>query len=215
MEKHNYKQAGVFKKVYIATGNKSKLEDFRKIFGWVDAGIEVEQVPDYVEVEEGGETVAENSLKKVLVYKDKYGYPVIANDSGMLFDDKVKEVLDPVKVKRNALGGRREQDLSQEEMGKLMFEYYKNLAKKYGGKIDTVWHDVFTILYPDGNYKQTELNRKYWLTDRECEDYDIYHPLNSLRKSQLTGAYIDSSTEEDDEIEREPLVSAVRELINR
>ncbi len=199
--------------IYIATGNKSKLANFQQFFKWIDPEIEVELVPEYIEVDENGNSLEENSLLKVLQYKNMYQYPVIANDSGLSFDPRVREDLDPVKVKRNALGGHTEKELSQEEIGASMIEFYKNIAKEYGGEINTTMTDVFTILYPDGTTRQIKTNREYILTDRETDKYDIFHPLNSLRISPRVHKFMDEMTEEEKRIDMKVLVDGLKELI--
>jgi len=200
--------------IYIATGNKSKLENFKLFFAWIDPEIQVERVPDYVEVEETGTTLAENSRLKVLPYTGKYQYPVIANDSGLAFDSKVTEIQDPVKVKRNALGDVPETSLSQEEISERMFNYYRTIARKYGGKVPCVMSDAFTVLYPDGSIEQQETTREYFLVDRDTKEYDLYHPLNSLRISPRTNMYMDEMDEENDKIDKQVLVEALKGLIN-
>lgn len=200
-------------KIYIATGNKSKLANFQLIFSWIDPKIVVQQVPNYVEVEESGKTVAKNSKLKVLPYKNKYSYPVISNDSGLFFDSKVKEIQDPVQIKRNALAGKNEHELSQKEMSKCMFYYYKNLARKYGGSIDCQMKDVFTLLTPQGKIYQEKTTRNYQLVDRNIKSYDLYHPLNNLRISKATGKFIDEMNEVEDKEDKKELVDALKQLI--
>jgi len=201
------------KKIYIATGNASKLANFKKFISWIDTDITVEKVPDYIEVEENGSTLTENSKLKVIPYVGKYKYPVIANDSGLEFDKKVKEIQDSTKVKRNALGGVSESSLSQEEVSKKMFEFYRNIAKTYGGKILSIMTDVFTVLYPNGTIVQIETSREYELVDREVESYDLFHPLNSLRISPRTGKFMDEMDDEDDRIDKKVIIDALQDLI--
>ncbi len=199
--------------IYIATGNKSKLANFIQFFSWIDPDIAVKQVPDYVEVEETGLTSSENSRLKVMPYIGRYQYPVISNDSSLAFDSCVTEIQDPVKIKRNALGGKGESSLSQEEIAKLMFDFYRNIAKKYGGRINCVMTDVFTILYPKGTIQQKETTRAYDLVDRNTTKYDIFHPLNSLRISPRTGKFMDEMDEDSEKIDKKVLLEALKELI--
>lgn len=199
--------------IYIATGNKSKLTNFQQFFSWIDPDVVVERVPDYIEVEETGATLAENSALKVKPYTGKYPYPVIANDSGLAFDARVVEIQDPVKVKRNALGDDPESSLSQEEIARRMFNYYREIARKYGGRVDCVMSDVFTILHPDGTIKQRETSRDYILVDRDTTEYDLFHPLNSLRISPRTDMYMDEMDIEKEKIDKAVLIEALAELV--
>lgn len=199
--------------IYIATGNPSKLKDFQTFFAWIDPGIAVQLVPNYVNVEETGTTLEENSKLKVTPYVGKCLHPVIANDSGVFFESRVIENLDPTMVKRNALGKKIESELSQEKIGKLMFDYYRSLARKYGGEIQTEMRDVFTILEPGGTIKQAKAVREYTLVDRETSHYDIYHPLNSLRVSVLTGKFMDEMTTQETKIDRQPILEALKALV--
>jgi len=199
--------------IYIATGNKSKLANFQQFFSWIDPEIVVEQVPDYIDVEETGSTLAENSALKVKPYTSKYQYPVIANDSGLAFDSKVVEIQDPVKVKRNALGDDPESSFSQKEIARRMFNYYRGIALKYGGRVDCVMSDVFTILYPNGTIKQKETTRDYILVDRDTTEYDLFHPLNSLRISPRTDMFMDEMDTEQDKIDKAVLIEALTELV--
>ncbi len=201
------------KKIYIATGNPSKLESIKKIFSWVDCDLEVSRVPDYVEVEETGESLADNSLLKVMVYLGKYKLPVLANDSGMFFDERIREIKDPVKVKRNALSGREESECKQEEVAKLMYEYYRSIARKYGGKINCELRDVFTVLFANGKTKQVSTSRKYQIVDREVKSVDLYHPLDCLKWSLSVQKYVDDFTEEDDMKDKEVIIKAFGDLI--
>ena len=200
--------------IYIATGNSSKLKGFQRFFSWIDPQILVKQVPDYISVKETGKTLAENSKLKIQPYIGKYKYPIIANDAGLEFDKRVEEMQDPTKIKRNALGEDSEDSLSQEEIGKRMFDFYRKIARKYGGRIKCVMNDVYTILLPNGTIRQEKASREYILVDRDVDKYDIYHPLNSLRISTRTNTFLDEMTPEENRVDKEVLIEALRRLIN-
>ncbi len=201
-------------KVYIATGNPAKFKNFKKFLSWIDSDISVEMIPKKIEVEENGDSIAENSRLKVLPYKNKYKIPILSNDFGLKFDKKVVELQESSKVKRAALEGKNIKELSQEEVGKNMFDFYRRVARKYGGKVKCEGIDVFTILYPDGNIKQTRSVRQYELVDREVDEYNIYHPLNSLRISLKLNKFMDDFTDEDFRDDMEPLMVALKDLLN-
>ncbi len=200
-------------KVYIATGNPAKFRNFEKILSWVDDCMAVEMIPKKIESEENGESIAENSRLKVLPYKNKYKIPILSNDFGLKFDERVRELQDSSKVKRAALDGKKIKEMSQEEIGKNMLEFYQSIARKYGGKVKCEGVDVFTILLPDGKIKQVKTVRPYELVDREVEEYNIYHPLNSLRISLKLDKFMDDFTEEDFRNDMDPLRVALSELL--
>jgi leucyl-tRNA synthetase len=197
------------KKIYFASKNKSKLKRLRKIFFKVNPEIKVEFVPDFIEVEENGKDVLENSLQKVLPYKKKYLYPVIAGDTAVFFEG---ENFDPTYVKRICLKGEEESKLSQEKIASRMKEFYIDMAKKYGGKKDFYFEDGWTILFPTGFYKQYKYKREYLLTDKLQGELDIYFPLRCLYIVKPTGKNIYEQTEKDWEKEFFPQIKSFREL---
>jgi XTP/dITP diphosphohydrolase len=69
-------------KLLLATTNQGKIRELRKILG--DEGIELIGLGDWAtEVEETGETFAENALLKARYYHEVSGLPTIADDSGL------------------------------------------------------------------------------------------------------------------------------------
>ena len=74
-------------KFVLATHNPKKLVELQKILS--DFGVEVVTEADVgvdVEVEETGETFAENSLLKAKAVMEATGLPAIADDSGLCVD---------------------------------------------------------------------------------------------------------------------------------
>jgi hypothetical protein len=195
---------------YFATTNAAKLERTRLIFSWISDDLDVESVPDEIDVEENEPTLEGNSLKKVMAYNGRYGVPVIALDSGVFIEG---EALDPVKTKRNALHGEPESKFTKEEVFQKMLDYYIGIAKRRGGTVDFYFKDAYTILYPDGRYKQASPVRHYTLTTVVKGPLTAF-PLRSLYISKTTGKRPFDQTEEEDKKELEPVVSAMRELIS-
>ncbi|WP_457622182.1 RdgB/HAM1 family non-canonical purine NTP pyrophosphatase [Persephonella sp.] len=71
-------------KVLIATTNKGKLKEFRKLFQ--ELGIQILSLDDMAEritVEEDRKTFLENAIKKAKEYGDFYKIPVVAEDAGL------------------------------------------------------------------------------------------------------------------------------------
>jgi hypothetical protein len=202
-----------YKKIYIATGNPSKLSNFKKIFFWISPDIEAAMVPQKIEVEENAATLTENSRLKVTPYEGLYDIPVIANDFGLEFDEEFVELQDVARIKRQALGDSDEAKLSDKEIGTKMFNFYRDTAEKYGGEIPCKARDVFSIIYPNGEIKQKKSVREYVLTDRMVEEFDIHHPLDSLRISLAVDKYMDEFSEGDEKVDKKPLIEAIRKLV--
>lgn len=74
-------------KLLVATGNAHKLEEFRRIL--TPLGIQVLAPADLnvsLDVEETGTTFAENARIKAVALRDRTGYGVVADDSGLCVD---------------------------------------------------------------------------------------------------------------------------------
>ncbi len=70
--------------IVAATGNKHKLEEFRKLLDDQDAKIVgLDSYPQAPEVEEDGETFAENASLKALAANKYTDLPAFADDSGL------------------------------------------------------------------------------------------------------------------------------------
>ncbi|MBP7708580.1 hypothetical protein KA107_02750 [Candidatus Pacearchaeota archaeon] len=198
------------KKIYFASSNKAKLTRLKKIFGYVDKSIIVEQVPEVIEVEETGKDVLENAELKVLPYKNKYTFPVIGGDTGVFFEG---EDFNPLHVKRICLNGEPESKFSQEEIAIKIRDFYIQIAKKHGGKKEFYYKDGWAILLPDGTIRKEEYNREYILTDRQQGAIDIYFPMRSLYVVKKTGKSTYEETEEDFLSEFSPQIEAFKNLL--
>lgn len=77
------------KKLFIATGNKNKVYEFKLIFDELGLDIELlcpKDFNDDTEPVEDGLTFEENAIIKAKYYFDKYHIPTIADDSGMCIE---------------------------------------------------------------------------------------------------------------------------------
>ena len=204
-----------YKKFYFASSNRSKKARLRRIFRWIseeiDEKIRLEAAPELIEVDENETTLEGNSLKKALAYKGKYDIPVISLDTGIFIE---KEKIDPVKVKRNALHGQPETKFTKKKISQKVRAYYQDMARKHGGELDFYFKDVYTILYPDGNYRQASAIRRYTLTTIAKGPLTEF-PLKSLYFSKATGKRPFEQTEEDEKLELKPVRNAIMRLISK
>lgn len=77
-------------KLLLATRNKGKIEEVRRILDGIAAGkidlLGLEQFPDLPDVDETGSTFEENALLKAREASFTTGIPAIADDSGLCVD---------------------------------------------------------------------------------------------------------------------------------
>ncbi len=172
------------KKIYFASSNKAKLTRLKRIFNYVDKSIQIEPVPEIIEVEESGKDVLENATLKVLPYKTKYAFPVVGGDTGIFFEG---EEFNPLHVKRICLNGEPESKFSQEEIAIKIQNFYLNIARKYGGRKEFYFEDAWSILFPSGKIAAIEDKRICILTDKKQGGLDFYFPIRSLYIVKKTG----------------------------
>lgn len=197
-------------KIYLASGNQHKLTRLQKIFKKVDPEIKIELVPEYIDVEETGQDGTANSLLKVLPYKGKYEYPVLAGDTAVFFEG---ENFDPTHVRRTALEGHDESTLTQEEIAQKMINYYIKLANKYGGQKDFYYTDYWTILFPDGEIKQINYQRHYTLVNQITKPIDIYMPMRNIYIVPATGKSPIHQSDEEFYLEFQPQIESMKKLL--
>lgn len=80
--------ADSMRRVVVATGNAGKLAEIKAaldIPGWTFVS-PAELGGDPLEVEENGETFTDNAYAKALAYRDAFGLPALADDSGLVVD---------------------------------------------------------------------------------------------------------------------------------
>lgn len=68
-------------KFLLASGNAHKVEEFKILYE--GAPLEVEVASEQLDIEETGETFMENALLKAKAYYEKFGSPVLSDDSGL------------------------------------------------------------------------------------------------------------------------------------
>jgi hypothetical protein len=201
-----------YNKIYFATSNKTKIERLKKLMTKINKNLVVEQIPLLVHVEETGKTALQNSKLKVLPYKNKYNVPILACDTEVHMQG---EDFNPTKVKRVAIDkkGLKEEDLSVEKVGKIVRDYYLEIAKKYGGKKEFYYKDGWTLLLPTGQIRQISYDRSYTLTTKKHGDLNPYMPMRQIFYSNITKKYSSQSLEEDFFEEFAVQIDAIKRLL--
>lgn len=132
-------------KFVLATQNMKKLEELRKVLS--DLGVEVVSEAELgvkIEVEETGETFAENSLLKAKAVMEATGLPAIADDSGLC----VKALNGGPGVYSARFGGEGLDDRGR----------YLLLLQMMQGQTDrsAYFHTTITCAFPNGDVLQAD-----------------------------------------------------------
>ncbi len=70
----------------VASGNKNKVREIKELLGQLYEVVSMSEANVFVDVEETGETFAENAFLKAKAVYEKCGKPVVADDSGLIVD---------------------------------------------------------------------------------------------------------------------------------
>ena len=119
------------KKLYLASKNRGKIEEYKKLLLNVNCKLLLQ--PESIEVEENGITFRENAIKKASEVSKKTRNYAIADDSGICID---------------ALEGRpgiTHQDM-QKMIKKELKEFYMNLMEKKIEVLSLLQMFVFALL---------------------------------------------------------------------
>ncbi len=203
-----------FDTLYLASGNQQKLERLKKVFSRLNPNTHIEKYPFLKDVQETGKDSLENANQKMQPYlNEKRDFPIITCDSEIHFEGRD---FDATHIKREALKsiGKTEEDCTQQEVGKIMNDFYRDLAAKNGGKFDFYYIDSWVILFPSGEKKEYQYKRFYTLTDTPKGELDAYFPMRNLYISQNTGKYAIDETEEDFFIEFTNMANAMKSLLS-
>lgn len=128
-------------KLFLATGNKHKIEEISKIFKDME-DIEILSIKDGIEIPEvieDGETFEENSYKKASAIAKYIGMPTIADDSGLCV-----EALNGAPGVYSARFSEAGTDIENNK--KLQFEMRDKENR------DAKFVSVITLCFPDGKY---------------------------------------------------------------
>jgi len=200
-------------KIFLATNNKAKIERFKKLINHIDASIELYSPEELsikvIDTVENGTTLMENAELKAQAYFGKVDMPILSNDTGFYVEgDGFVDA-----PKRKALEGVNENDLSEEEISKRLLNFWKSVATRHGGKVDAAWVEAFVVLYPNGEIKKAESRREVVLTDKEFGTPHIHFPVRALYYSKATNKPAVLHTEEDEIIEMQPVIKALKKVV--
>lgn len=200
-------------KILLATSNGGKIERFKKLLTHTNLDIELftpkELSIEILDVEENGETLAENAEIKARAYLGKVEMPILANDTGVYVEGE--GFIDAPK--REALGVD-ESTLTPEEITEKLLSFWKNVATKHGGKVDAAWVEAFVVIYPDGSVKRADSRREVVLTDQEFGKAHPQMPVRALYYSKTTNKPAIQHTEEEEILEMEPVIEALVSVLN-
>jgi hypothetical protein len=199
-------------KVFLGTTNAGKIERYKNLLAATGLEVEVFTPTDLglknILVEENGKTLAENAELKARAYLGKVDMPILTNDTGFWVEGE--GFVDAPK--RIAIGGK-EDGLTKDEIGNAMREFWQNIARKHGGRVDAAWIEAFTLLDPDGRMHKAETRRDVILTDTEFGKVHAELPLRGLYISKATGKPSVLHTKDEELFEMKPLIDALVKLL--
>ncbi len=200
--------------VVFATNNPGKFERMKKLFAASGLPVTLKMpadagVKDFDVVEDGG-TVSANAQKKARALAALTDLPVLADDTGFFIEGEA--ALDPVTVKRNALGGADEKSLTAEQIAARMQDYYKTIAAKHGGTVDAEWRQTLCLITPEKAVICEDAVRPVVLTAERHGEFDPALPLRGLYMPKPTGKYPADETEEEELLEFKPIIDAIARL---
>ena len=127
-------------KVVFGSHNPSKVQLYKSLFA--PHGIDIvglDEIDVHIDVEEDGTRPHDNAILKAVAYGEALDMPVVADDSGLFFDDTlVPDELQP----RSKVRRVNNRVLSDDEA----LDYYSHLVDKYGN-ICTEEYDSYSAPY--------------------------------------------------------------------
>lgn len=199
-------------KIFLATNNEGKVERFKFLLSQIDSKIEIFVPSDFglqdINPIEDGKSLKENALIKARAYFGKVDMPILSNDGGFYVEGE--GLIDAPK--RIALGDKKEEEITKEEKRDLLLKFWKNIATKYGGRVDSAWVEEFAFITEDGKEKTVEGRREEILTNEEFGVAHIDLPVRALYISKATGKPAVLHSLEEELLELKPLSDAIRSL---
>lgn len=164
-----------------------------------------------IEVTEDADTLLGNAELKARAYFGKTNLPILANDTGFWVQGE-GFVIAP---KRAVLADDEDESkVTRAEFNQRMLEFWQGVARKYGGKVDGVWHDAFVCLLPNGQLRTAESYRGVTLTDKVLSPIETDLPIRSLYISKATQAPAGKLTERQWHKEQKPVRQAMLAVID-
>ncbi len=171
------------KEIIYGTINPAKVAQVRDVLE--PLGYDVKSLADFdkqVAVEEDGETAEENARKKAMMYAKAFNKKVLSMDVGLYFNN-LPDSQQPGLHVRRLNGVERATD---EEM----LEYYMNLAKSMGDKINAYWRYAFALAHPGGTCASFTRDTPRIFVSRQSDKVIEGYPLESMQIDPKAGKYI-------------------------
>lgn len=173
-------------RVLIATTNLGKVQIYKQAFD--ELGIEVCCLKDLdvnLDVEENGSTVVENAVIKALAYHNATGFPVLANDSGLVIDKFAPEDQPGLLVRRY-----HGKELTDEEL----LNVYIDKLNEVGGESDGHYDVGLAIVDENGKLFTRSFAPKRHFINKPSKTLVKGIPLSSLCYDEKTGKYMSEMT---------------------
>lgn len=202
------------RKILIASNNQGKVDRYQMLAS--AGGIMVELcTPDdlgiaSVDVEECGTTLRENAQLKARAYQGLVSLPILANDTGFWVEGE--GFIDAPK--RRALQGVDEGTLSPEEVYERLLNFWQDIARTHGGSVNAAWVEEFVLIKEDGSEVHCSSRRDVLLTDTIYGNAALGLPVRALYISKATGKPALLHTHEEEVLEMEPIMTALRTLLD-
>ena len=178
--------------ILFATTNPAKIKSYKEKLE--EHGIKVLTLKDLglnIDVEETGKTAIENASIKAKTYGKIAKKITIGIDTNLFFENVPENKQPGTHVRR--VNGRT---LTDEEM----IEYYKNLAKEYGGKLIARWVNGVAIYNGKETKTYSFAKNKFYLVDKKKKKRHPGYPLDSISIIPEFNKYLTDLTEKEMEI---------------
>ena len=192
------------KNYYIATNNKNKAKEITKILGAGKVILE-ENLINYEEPIEDGETFAENSEKKAkslyefIHNKMEANDLIIADDSGIIIPSLGKDKLG-VYTKRNMIAWIKKEQKSEDE-------FWEYIANKAGQKAKAFFVAAITIIKTSGETIKIEESLEGMITSPKGKNGFAFDTI-----FQYDGKTLAERTDDEKQIIN-PRISALKQLL--
>ncbi|MBR3134517.1 MAG: non-canonical purine NTP pyrophosphatase [Clostridia bacterium] len=193
-------------KILFATKNPAKIKKYSKKLE--PYGIEIISIRDLnidLDIDESGNNAIENATIKAKAYYEATGMITVGLDDNLYIENLPDEKQPGTHVRR--INGK---ELDDDEM----IDYYTNMAKEYGGRLDSKW--VYgMVLYDEKNtYEHTWSKDGFYFTDTPCEKRNPGYPLDSITVWPKYNQYwLELSEEQKQEINNQYNNDGVEEFI--